>query len=142
MTSLATTTSNSARLYRHALLWWLVLFAFAFANGALREIALRPLLGPDALPTSGLTGLLLLTIAIWLFVRRHAGLALRDAAPIGLLWLALTLAAEALLLVATGRPITDVTGFFTVAALARGDLFAPIVLWVAVAPALFCRLRH
>lgn len=134
--------SPRARLYRNALLVWLGLFALAFVNGALREFVLAPRLGAWALPLSGVTAIAAFAVAIALFVRR-ARPAPGEAARIGLLWLALTLAVELLMVVAAGRPATEVAAMFTWRALAAGNLFALLVGFTALAPALFvwCQRR-
>ncbi|RAI45415.1 hypothetical protein [Rhodoplanes roseus] len=127
-------------LFRNAALFWLLLFAIAFANGAFREIALVPFLGSDALPVSGVTGILLMGVAIASFVR-----AVRPgfgaAFGIGAMWLVLTLAAEAVLVVASGKPVRAVAEAFSGSAVAEGDLFAPLVVFVALSPPVFTLLR-
>lgn len=128
--------SPRRRLYRNALLVWLVLFGLAFANGTLRELVLAPRLGAPALPLSGLTAIMAFGVTIGLFVRR-ARPSWRDAAAIGAVWLMLTLGVEVLLTIAAGKPAADVAVSFTWQALAGGNLFAVMVAVVAVAPALF-----
>jgi hypothetical protein len=128
--------SSRARIYRTALLVWLVLFALAFMNGALREIVLAPRLGAAALPLSGLTALLAFAVTIFLFVR-HARPTLRAAVAIGLVWLILTLAVEILMTLATGKAASEVAAMFTRHALAGGNLFGALVAFTAIAPALF-----
>lgn len=126
---------------RNAALFWLLLFAIAFANGALRELVLVRLLGPDALPVSGVTGILAMVTAIALFVRvARPGFGVAFA--IGTMWLVLTLAAEAVLVLASGKPLQAVVDAFSAAAVAEGDLFAPLVVFVALAPPLFALLRR
>lgn len=128
-------------LFRTAALFWLVLFGLAFANGAFRELVLARVLGPDALPISGITGIVLMGVAIALFVRKvRPGFG--AAFAIGAMWLVLTLAAEVVLVVATGKPIRVVVDTFSAAAVAEGDLFAPLVVFVALFPPLFTLLRR
>jgi hypothetical protein len=134
--------SPRARLCRNALLMWLVLFALAFLNGALREFALAPLLGAPALPLSGVTASLAFAIAIALFVRR-ARPTVAEAVGIGLAWLVLTVAVEAALIGAQGRPASAIADVFTWRTIAGGNLFAVLVAVVALAPVLFAwRLRR
>lgn len=128
-------------LFRTAALFWLVLFGLAFANGAFRELVLTRLLGPEALPISGITGIVLMAVAIALFVRRVRP-AFGAAFAIGAMWLVLTLVAEVALVVATGKPIRVVVETFSAAAVAEGDLFAPLVVFVALSPPLFTLLRR
>jgi hypothetical protein len=128
-------------LFRRAVLFWLILFALAFANGAVREFVLVPWLGPAALPLSGVTGIVLMGIAIALFVRAaHPGFG--AAFAIGAMWLVLTLVAEAGLALASGKSVRLVADAFSAAAVADGDLFAPLVVFVALAPPLFTLLRR
>jgi hypothetical protein len=124
-----------------AFLTWCLLFALAMVNGALREMLLRPLVGAIALPLSTFTLMALLAPAIYVFVRRNAGLSLRQASLIGFAWLALTLAAETVLTLATGRPAADVLASFTWPALAAGNPVVLDFIFVAVAPAVLVKVR-
>lgn len=128
-------------LFRRAVLFWLLLFALAFANGAFRELVLLPWLGPAALPLSGVTGIILMVIAIALFVRM-ARPGFGAAFAIGAMWLVLTLATEVALVAASGKPVRVVADAFSSAAVADGDLFAPLVVFIALAPPLFTLFRR
>jgi hypothetical protein len=121
------------RLYRDATATWVVMFALAFVNGAMREIVLAPKLGSVALPVSGLVLIVVLAAIAAAFVRFEPALTVRHAWRVGLLWLALTLAAEALLAGAGGRPLGDM-------AVLEGNLFAPAVLVLAISPVIWARL--
>lgn len=116
--------------------YWLFLFALAALNGALREFLLAPLLGSSAaLPLSGITLVLMLVAASWTFVHwKHPSTV--QAAGIGLLWMALTLAGEAALALKSGKPLASVANAFTVSAIGSGELFAVAVLAVGVTPLL------
>ena len=134
--------SPRVRLFRNALLAWLGLFALAFANGALRELVLAPRLGARAVPLSGVTAIAAFAVAIAVFVRRVRPAA-GEAVGIGLLWLMLTITVELLMTVAAGRPASMVPAAFTWHALAGGNLFAVLVAFTALAPALFVwRMRR
>ena len=122
------------RLLRAALLTWLVLFAVAFANGALRALVLEPRLGAIGLPIAGISGMVLLGLIAGRFAWRTEP-SVREALAVGGLWLVLTLAVEVALVVASGRPALVVADTFTFSAVARGELFAPMVLWMAAIPA-------
>ncbi|NVO17944.1 MAG: hypothetical protein HXX10_28315 [Rhodoplanes sp.] len=128
-------------LFRRAVLFWLLLFALAFANGAFRELVLVPWLGPSALPLSGVSGIVLMGIAIALFVH-SARPGFGAAFAIGAMWLVLTLVAEAVLVAASGQPVRLVADAFSAVAVADGNLFAPLVVFVALAPPLFTLLRR
>ena len=105
------------RLARSALVAWLVLFAVAFANGAVRVLVLEPRLGAAALPLAGGIGMVLLgLIAGWFAWRTRPSVP--QALAVGCLWLGLTLAVEVALTVAGGRPAQAVADTFTLAAVA------------------------
>jgi hypothetical protein len=134
--------SERSKFHRNALLFWPVLFALAFGNASLRELVLVPLAGRAvALPISGLTLMAILGIAIWWFMLRHQRATIADAALAGLIWFVLTLAAEAGLALASGQPAIAAARLFTPAAILAGDLFAVVVVFVAVWPAAIVRLR-
>jgi hypothetical protein len=124
-----------------AFLTWCLLFALAMVNGALREMLLRPLVGAIALPLSTFTLMALLAPAIHLFVRRNPRLTLRQAWLIGVAWLILTLAAETVLTLATGRPAADVLAAFSGTALAAGNWVVLDFVFVAVAPVVLVKVR-
>jgi hypothetical protein len=130
-------------LFRNAALFWLLLFALAFLNGAVREFAFVPLVGPAAArPLSGVTLMALLAIGAWFFMRRHYPVSLSDAALIGLLWLVLTPVGEVVLFVLVmGEPVDVVARSLTPSAVASGDMFAVALVWLAVLPALLVWLH-
>ncbi len=65
-----------------ATLGWLLLFVVMFANGAIRALVLQPQLGEDrARQVASLSGVALVLIASWLFVRVSP-----DASPVQLWW--------------------------------------------------------
>ena len=123
-----------------ALLFWLLLFALAAGNGALREFVLRPALGDAALPLSGVMLALLLAIAILAFVARQGPLAPAQAWALGAGWLALTLLAETALTLKAGNPASDVVAQVAWPAIRAGNLVALAYLVVLLAPPLYARL--
>jgi hypothetical protein len=129
-------TMHRVRLYALSLLAWLGLLVVAVVNGAAREILLSPWFGGFARPVSGITAMIAFAAAIFWFVRRLRP-TVADAVGIGLVWLVLTLVAEALMMRAAGRPAADVIVSLGPSAIADGDLFALLVAWTAIAPALF-----
>lgn len=133
-------TQARPHLYRDAAVTWAGLFVLACVNGAARDLVLVPRFGAIALPLSGVMLMLVLLAAAAVFVRYEVGLRAAHAWRVGLFWLALTLMAEAVLVVATGRPLRVVAEAFTPEALAAGNLFAPAVIVLAVAPALWTRI--
>lgn len=115
--------------------YWVLIFGLAALNGALREFILSPLLGHVvALPVSGLTLLVILIAASWLFVHWQAP-SIRAAAGIGAMWAILTLAAETALAASAGKPLSTLAATFSLEAIRSGELFAVAVIVIAVAPA-------
>jgi hypothetical protein len=127
------------RVYLLSLAVWLGLLVIAVLNGAVRELVLLPLLGPIALPLSGLTAMAAFAIAIALFVRASRP-PVAVAARIGALWLVLTLAAETAMTLAAGRAAGEVVAALGPSALAQGNLLLPLVLVTTLAPVAFARL--
>jgi membrane-associated HD superfamily phosphohydrolase len=121
------------RLYAAALAVWVVMFAIAFANGALRKLVLEPWLAEGARPVSGILAIILLSTVAALFSRK-ARPRMGEALVIGAVWFALTLAVELILILAAGEHSSELADAFTFAAIARGDLFAPLLLWIAAVP--------
>jgi len=129
-------TTSRRRLYALSFGVWFGLLGIAIVNGGLRELLLAPRLGSLALPVSGLTAMAAFLVAIGTFVhvtRPSVPAALR----IGLLWLVLTLAAETLLTLATGRPALEVLSALGPAAISSGNLMAPLLVIVTLAPVAF-----
>jgi hypothetical protein len=131
---------SGPRLLLASLAAWFGLLAIAVVNGAVREFVLVPRLGATALPLSGVTAMAAFAVAIAVFVyatRPSVAAALR----IGFLWLGLTLVAETLMTVAAGRPAAEVAVALGPAAIADGNLMAPLLVITTLAPAVFARLR-
>jgi hypothetical protein len=78
-----------------AVIGWLILFVVMFTNGAARVFFLQPRLGEDpARQMASLTGVVLVLLGSWLFVRAAPRATLRQLLWVGLGWLAATLAFE------------------------------------------------
>jgi hypothetical protein len=120
---------------------WFSLLSIAIVNGGVREILLAPRLGSLALPLSGLTAMAAFVLVIGVFVRVTRP-SVADALRIGFLWLALTLAAETLMTVAAGRSALEVVAALGPAAVASGNLMAPLLVIVTLAPAAFAASRR
>ena len=132
--------ANPRRLYALALGVWFGLLVIAVVNGGLRELLLGPRLGWLALPVSGLIAMATFMVVIGTFVhvtRPSVAAALR----IGFLWLVLTLLAETLMTIAAGRPAWGVVTALGPTAIASGNLMAPLLVIVTLAPAAFAA-RH
>jgi hypothetical protein len=74
---------------------WFVLVAFAFANGAVREVLLVPRIGPAAAHVvSTITLCALIVVVAWLATGWIGPTTARAAVTVGLLWLLMTLSFE------------------------------------------------
>jgi hypothetical protein len=118
-----------------ALISWLVLFAVAFANGAIREFAYTAYLGEHrANQVSCGTGIVLIGAAVWLLSRRWRFQSSAQAWRTGWLWLALTVAWEFLFgLYLRGYPWERVLHEY---AIWQGRLWTLVLLAILVLPAL------
>jgi hypothetical protein len=118
---------------------WLPMPVIAVANAALREIALQPVFGAAAQPLSGLTLAALLALYSFVMLHRVLGRAPRPAAwLLGVIWTALTLAFEYILIAAQyANPVARLLDTLSSSALGAGNLFALAVLVVLLAPPLF-----
>ncbi|MEZ5628115.1 MAG: hypothetical protein R3E34_11395 [Rhodocyclaceae bacterium] len=119
---------------------WLPMVAIAIANGAAREAWLLVPLGETAAhQVSTLSAIALFGGYIWWVMPRLRPASLRQAAGIGGLWLAMTLAFEFLFgHFVAGQSWAALMDNYDLAA---GRLWPLIPLWVAVAPPLVHRLR-
>ncbi|WP_323001420.1 hypothetical protein [Denitromonas sp.] len=119
---------------------WLPMVAIAIANGAAREAWLLVPLGETAAhQLSTLSAIALFGVYIWWVMPRLRPASLRQAAGIGGLWLAMTLAFEFLFgHFVAGHSWAALIDNYN---LATGRLWPLIPLWVAVAPPLVHRLR-
>ncbi len=78
-----------------ATLAWLLLFAVMFANGALRVSVLQPQLGEDlARQVASLSGVVLVLLVSWLFVRACPGARPAHLWWVGVAWFGATVAFE------------------------------------------------
>jgi len=116
-----------------AVLAWLILFVVMFANGAARVVVLQPRLGEDrARQVASLTGVVLVLLVSWLFVRASPRAAPGQLAWIGLGWLGATLAFEFLFgHFVSGLSWGDLLAYYDVL---RGRLWSLIVISVGLGP--------
>lgn len=119
---------------------WLVMLAVSVANGAARDFTYGRHLGELAAhQLSTASGILLLGAVIWGFSRRVPPSSGREAAAIGLLWAALTVAFEFLFFhFVGGHSWSELLSNYNVL---KGRVWILVVLWVAAAPYLFFRFR-
>lgn len=120
------------------LFFWFVLLVLASANGTLREVGYKSILGePWAHYVSVVTGVVLLGIAIWFAVKKWGFQSQQQAATVGIMWLALTEVFELVLILS--NPKNTINDFFHAHNVAAGELWLVLPLWIGFAPVLFYR---
>ncbi|MBI5435889.1 MAG: hypothetical protein HY937_02040 [Nitrosomonadales bacterium] len=122
------------------LLAWFVMLLVSVANGTLRDFTygkhLSELLAHQL---STLSGMALLGLVIFAFVRRWPPVSARQALSIGLFWMALTVAFEFLFFhFVSVHPWSVLLANYD---LLHGRVWVLLLAWVAFAPYLFYRLR-
>lgn len=132
-------------LFARSSLWkylaaWFVMLMVCVANGAVRDITYGLYLDElTAHQVSTATGILLLGLVIWLCSAVVPVSSSRDAVSLGLFWAALTGAFEFLFFhYIGGHSWAELLANYNVF---QGRVWVFIVLWVAVAPWIFFRLR-
>ena len=120
---------------------WFVLLVVAFVNGATRGVLLLERFGEHrANQLSCLTGITLFGVVIWFVSRRWPFRSGSEAIRVGLIWLAMTVAFEFLFFhYVGGAPWEKLLADYRIW---EGRLWPLILLWVALAPWLFHRLRR
>lgn len=118
---------------------WFVLLMVAVINGGLRDLTYGkhiPALLANQL--SCLSGIILLGVVMYLYVRRWLPASAKQAWLIGLFWMALTLAFEFLFFhYVGGHSWEELLANYDIAS---GRLWPLVLVWVAVAPYIFFRL--
>lgn len=124
-----------------ALAAWLVMLLVSIANGAARDFTYGRFMSELAAhQLSTLGSILLLGLVIRLFVRRYPLATLRQAIFLGLGWCALTVAFEFLFFhFVGGHPWSELLANYDISA---GRVWVLVLLWIAMAPALFFRSRR
>lgn len=119
---------------------WFAMLLVSIANGALRDLSYGPRMGELAAhQLSTLSSVLLLGLVMWIALRRWPPASARHALGIGCGWMALTVAFEFLFFhYVGGHPWDVLLANYNVLA---GRVWVLVLLWVAVAPWLFHRLR-
>jgi hypothetical protein len=129
--------AGRSSLFGRAVWVWLALLAAAFVNGALRELALAPMLGMVAAqPVSALILAAVITAAAWWLVRStRSSHGLAEWLAVGLLWLLLTAAFEfGFFHYVAGEPWTDLIANYDPQ---RGGWFGLVQLANLLAPPAF-----
>lgn len=123
-----------------AILAWLLLFVVMFANGAIRVVALQPRLGEDrARQLASLSGLALVLIVSWLFVRLTPEARSSQLRWVGVAWVGATIAFEFLF----GHFVSGL-GWQALLAdydILRGRLWSLILIGVCLGPWLWGAVR-
>jgi hypothetical protein len=123
------------------LLAWVPMLVIAIANGALRESTYgkaMPELRAHQLST--LIGSVVMGLFIWVVVRVWPPASGRQALAIGLIWLALTVAFEFVFgRLVVHRSWPELLHDYNLVA---GRVWVVFLLWLAVAPFVFFRLRQ
>lgn len=126
-------------MWKYIIAWFVLLFV-AVGNGALRDLSYGPYL-PELLAQqlSTLIAMVLLGVVIWGFARRYSLESGRQAISIGLLWTAMTVAFEFLFFhFVAGH---SWSALFANYKFWQGHLWPILLLWIAMAPYVFFRLR-
>lgn len=119
---------------------WLAMLVVSVANGALRDFSYgRQMSELSAHQLSTLTGILLLGIVIRFYLRRRPPSSDHQAMTVGLGWMLLTVAFEFLFFHYVGEH--SWAALLANYRIDQGRLWVLILLWIALAPLLFHRLR-
>jgi len=127
-------------ILKYALLWIPLVF-IAIINGAIRDFTYKGAMGELAAhQLSTLTGIILFGIYIWAIGFRWKLDSARQAAAVGLLWLALTVAFEFLFFhYAAGHSWSVLLNAYNVC---EGKVWVLVLIFVAVAPYISYRIRR
>ena len=118
------------------LLAWFPMLVLAIANGVLREATYaRQMRELRAHQLSTAIGAAIFGVYIWFVIRAWPTASMQQALQVGLLWLALTISFEFFMgLVLARRPLNEVLRDYDVT---RGRVWVFLLMWIALAPALF-----
>ncbi len=120
------------------LLVWSALIPLAIVNGIVREAVLAPMLGPAALPLSGLILCLLIflvAVACAPFLRLQTRKATIQA---GLIWMCLTLCFEFTFGLLAGKSMADLLAAYDPT---TGNLWSLVMITIGLAPFLAATIR-
>ena len=131
-------SKNSLECVIKSLPTWLMIIPLAVLNGALRDFALRSLLGWYALPVSGVLLCGMILLLAWLRVPRFVRGGSRQLVLAGVVWAVLAVIFECLLGVALNRPWVDLAAAYD---LRSGNLWLLVVVCVGLAPWLAAKMR-
>jgi hypothetical protein len=123
------------------LITWLVMLLISIANGAVRDFTYGKHI--DDLTThqlSTLSGVLLLSIIIWVYVKLYQPSSSKEAVLIGLLWMLLTIAFEFLFFhYVANYSWTELLANYNIF---KGRVWIILLVWITIAPYIFFRLKN
>ena len=131
-------SKNSLECIIKSLPTWLMIIPLAVLNGALRDFALRSLLGWYALPVSGVLLCGMIVLLAWLRVPRFGNCGLRQLVLVGVVWAVLAVIFECLLGIALNRPWAELAAAYD---LRSGNLWLLVVVCAVCAPWLAAKMR-
>ena len=131
-------SKNSLECVIKSLPTWLMIIPLAVLNGALRDFALRSLLGWYALPASGVLLCGMILLLAWLRVPRFVRGGSRQRVLVGVVWAVLAVIFECMLGIALNRQSVDLAAAYDVSS---GNLWLLVVVCVGCAPWLAARMR-
>ena len=131
-------SKNSLECIIKSLPTWLMIIPLAVLNGALRDFALRSLLGWYALPVSGVLLCGMILLLAWLRVPRFVRGGSRQLVLVGVVWAVLAVIFECMLGIALNRQWVDLAAAYDVSS---GNLWLLVVVCVGCAPWLAARMR-
>ena len=131
-------SKNSLECVIKSLPTWLMIIPLAVLNGALRDFALRSLLGWYALPVSGVLLCGMILLLAWLRVPRFVRGGSRQRVLVGVVWAVLAVIFECMLGIALNRQWVDLAAAYDVSS---GNLWLLVVVCVGCAPWLAARMR-
>jgi hypothetical protein len=119
---------------------WIPMLAIAIANGALRQLIFAKRLSElHAHQLSTITGSVFIGAFIWFIIRNWPPSSSRQAHLIGCVWVSLTIAFESFMgLALQHRALSEVLHEYNLFA---GRVWLLFLVWLAIAPWLFFRLR-
>ncbi len=120
---------------------WLTMLGVAMVNGGLRDMTYgKQLPALLANQLSCVSGIVLLGVVMYLYVRRWSLTSARQAINIGVFWMGLTVAFEFLFFhYVGGRSWAVLLKSYD---MADGQLWPLVLLWVLVAPWIFYRIAN
>ncbi|MDR0767585.1 MAG: hypothetical protein LBE57_03990 [Methanosarcinales archaeon] len=134
----------SENMVKKSILIWFLIIPLAFLNGALRETFLIPWIGESGAElVSAITLCSLILIISFVFIPRigkgeKAAKEKKTYWKIGVLWIALTIIFETILVLVMGYSFSEVLKTYDITA---GNLWLLVVLFMGAAPWLAAKMR-